>query len=187
MRRTRERWVPMKRKLACLLILALMAALPAALAEEALTAEDQAYAIVNIINDYLVRSGKREEPLYLYAEPLDDLGLSFISENGEVALICMFDEAREKLWSSLLITSEPVCVRDVLYSGCTMMLLQGDEAGTKKVSELFDTWYPDVITAMDADEFYSQTCYDCEGFDVELMVTPLEEGSRLNLIFYWKN
>ena len=43
----------MKHKLVWLLILALMAALTPALAEEALTAEDQAYAMANISNDFL--------------------------------------------------------------------------------------------------------------------------------------
>ena len=45
----------MKRTLVWLLILALMAALTPALAEEALTAEDQAYAMANISNDFLSR------------------------------------------------------------------------------------------------------------------------------------
>ena len=177
----------MKRKLACLLILALMAALPTALAEEALTAEDQAYAMANISNDFLIRTETRDAPLFIGVQELDDLGLGFVSKNSEIALVCMYDEAQEQVWCSMLLTSDPSYVRDALYSGCSMVLLQGDQPGLEKVSALLDTWYPDVIAAMDADEFYSQTCYDCEGFDVELMVTPLDEGSRLNLIFYWKS
>lgn len=53
MRRKEKGGGQMKRTLVWLLILALMAALTPALAEEALTAEDQAYAMANISNDFL--------------------------------------------------------------------------------------------------------------------------------------
>ena len=175
----------MKRKLVWLLILALMAALTPALAEEALTAEEQAYAMANISNDFLIRTETRNAPLFTSVQELDDLGLGFVSDDNKISLICMFDEGQ--LWCSMLLTSDPAYVRDALYSGCAMMLLQGDPPGLEKVAALLDAWYPDVIAAMDANEFYSQTCYDCEGFDVELMVTPLDDRGRLNLIFYWKS
>lgn len=152
----------------------------------AYTAEDAAYAMAGVSNDLLLRTETREEPLFTSVQELEDIGLGFSSDDGRVSLICLYDAAQETVCTSMLLTSDPTCVRDVLYSGCAMMMLQDDQAGMEKVAALFDSWCPEIIAAMPADEFYSQTCYDCEGFDVELMVTPLDEKSRLTLIFYWK-
>lgn len=170
-------------------ILALLVLMGCALAEASDVAENaaeqDAYMKVGIANDFLIKGGEVDGQLFTNVQELDGVGLGFTSDDGKVSLLCLYDADQSFVETTILLTSDSEHLAQVLYSALAMAMPSEDYVSIMSFANYMDGESNAIFDALESDTYYGGTYEDASGFRMEMMVTPLEEDSRLNLMMYW--
>ena len=185
----------MKKIIAALLALAMLCSL-SCFAEESLSITDQAKNIISVIN-YFVKENSGVEQLFVgFQEAVEGQIFGFYTEDNTIQALLVADTEENVIDSCSFICDDPDVMALTLNCASLLpfaqLLSSEDESSADALqedmiamAEWFDENHLDALEAFENNTLYGISYLESEYFHLELMIVPLDEGSRLMATYYF--
>ena len=185
----------MKKILAALMALALMCSL-FCVAEE-VSIEQQAKDVISMVN-YFVKENTGYEQLFVgYQEVAAGQIYGFSTEDNALQALLVANVSENTIDSCSFICDAPVVMPLALNCATVLPFVQllnsNDEsiaeelqADMQAMANWFDENRLDAMEAFENNTLYSMSYLDREFFYLDLMIVPMDEGSRMMATYYFR-
>jgi len=185
----------MKKIAAALLALAMLCSF-FCIAEESLSTADQAKNVISVIN-YFVKENSGVEQLFVgFQEAVEGQVYGFFTDDNTLQALVVANEDENTLDSCSFICDDPAVMPLALNCASLLpfaqLLYTGDESTADALREdmidmaaWFDEHHLDAMEAFENGSIYGISYLESEFFHLELVIVPLDEGSRLMASYYF--
>ena len=185
----------MKKMMAVLMALALMCSFFCA-AEE-LSIEQQAKDVISMVN-YFVKENTGYEQLFVGIQELQaDLIYGFYTDDNTLQALLVANTGDQTIDSCSFICDAPAVMPLALNCATVLpfaQLLNESDAGIAEalqadmmaMADWFDENRLDAMEAFENNTLYGKSYVESEYFHLELMIVPLDEGSRMMATYYFR-